>query len=671
MSITKTSSWTQLHTAAKNGETETVENLIKNGAEINALTTLHWTPLHFSAKYGHFECCRILIEAGASIIAPTKLRFFTPFHIAALEGHTEIVRLFLEHGADLNIRTAEGWTPLHAAVEHAHKETIRFFLERGADPNLAKRATLATFPLHTAAKNGRKDILQLLLDFGADPCVQNKHGKYPKDFAEENEFFELTELLEFKPELKEKLSSHDILSIIHNGDLKRFEKWFNEDGSASYVTKDGINFLGYAVFCGQPNIVRFLLDRGANTNIKFEWFSESLLNGLLSSGMASGRDNYIETINILLDYGVKPVANKHDNPKPFNARGMCCSSIQVLPLSLLDRLEAAGLSIEPVLKKKIALRWAVKVKDYIQAEQLLIDGTDPNDVMYGDVGAPLHVAIQADDVEMVRLLVKHGAKVNKKSAYGDSFLSDAVYKGNIEIVKILVEAGAHVNRKTNGKTPLQVALSKSKTEIVDYLLEHGANIESKTERIFGIPVDASSTPIFDAVHSGNSDLIQKLIDKGADIHVVGDRGNTLLHIAAENGLTKWVKYFLDQGLDIEAENWNHQRPLHLAAIKNHKEVVQFLISHGASVEPPPPAMSSTMSPIVYAVLRDRVDLLEKALEENPAEINNQSIACYPFPSLIPPILFALEQGNSKMVEVLMKHGASLTVSSNFYHSEGT
>jgi len=46
-------------------------------------------------------------------------------------------------------------------------------------------------------------------------------------------------------------------------------------------------------------------------------------------------------------------------------------SMQTLPLSLLNRLEAAGLTIDPVPKKKMALRWAAQVGDLAEAEQLL------------------------------------------------------------------------------------------------------------------------------------------------------------------------------------------------------------------------------------------------------------------------------------------------------------
>jgi len=292
MSTSKTTRWTELHTAAKKGDTDAVTRFIDSGARLDAQTQLFWTPLHFAAKYAHLDCCRQLIQAGASMTVATKLRFFMPLHIAALEGHTKIVRLFLDSGADLNARTAEGWTPLHAAVEHAHMETVRFLLERDADPNLAKRATLATFPLHSATRNGRRDIVQLLLDFGADPNVQNKYEKYPSELAEANGFYALAQMLEISPEIPEtpkEPNSTWILNLIRCGDLQRLEDWLNEGGSVSYVPKNGSPLLGHAVLLGLPETVRFLLKRGANPKIKFGWLGQTSLNGLLYSGLVSDR----------------------------------------------------------------------------------------------------------------------------------------------------------------------------------------------------------------------------------------------------------------------------------------------------------------------------------------------------------------------------------------------
>ena len=662
--------WTPLHTAVKNGEIATVARLIESGSDLDARTQLFWTPLHFAAKYGQFDCCRLLIEAGASISVPTKLRFFTPLHIAALEGRTNIVQLFLEHGADLNLRTAEGWTPLHAAVEHAHRETVRFLLERGADPNLAKRTTKATFPLHSAARNGRRDILQLLLDYGADPNVQNKYGKYPKDFAKENGFPLLAELLKTKPESPKPSKEPDATwmdNLIRSGDLQLLENWLNEGGSVSYVPKNGLPPLFGAVLHGLPKTVRFLLERGANPNIKAGWHSDGLVDFAITSSLANSREEFVEIVNILLDYGAKVTLLQSDGPKAFVPNAW---SMDVWPLALLERLETEGMSIDPVTKKKIALRWAVKVQDHTQAEELLKDGADPNaGNKFSDIHTPLTVAIRANDVEMVRLLVKYGANVNDKSCYNNSFLADAVGQGNLEIVKILVEAGANVNHKTYFGSPIQAALREGNTEIVDYLLERGADIESHTNWARG-----NSTPIFDALAAGDSESVQKLIDKGADIHVVGDFGNTLLHVAAENGLTKWVEYFLDQGLDIEAENRNRYRPIHLAVlcrlpkqnnptIRNRKdEVVQYLLNRGASVEPPP-----GVSPTNYAIMLGRADLLDTALKNKP----NKPPQAEVYPSGNPlPILVALQHGRFDLVEMLAQQGASVTASQNFYHHEG-
>ncbi len=661
------SQWTPLHQAAQTGNSDELKKLIETGDDLNAVTKLGWTPLHFSAWYGYLDCCRILIEAGSAMYMPTTLRFWTPCHLAALEGHTEIVRLFLEHGADINARTAEGWTPLHAAVEHAHLETVRFLLERGADPNLAKRPDRTTFPLHSAARNGRRDIVQILLDFGADPNVKNKYGELPGNLAKEVGFSGIAEMLEIKPESQKPVKEPDsiwIMNLIRGGDLQRLENWLDEGGSISYVPKNGQSLLSYAIFFGQPNTVRYLLEHGAAPKGRFGWFSGSALNGMLASGMASGRREYIEVAEILLDHGFKPFSGKEDHADPFHVNTFCCPSVQVLPLSLLDRLEAAGLAIEPALKKKMALRWAVKVRDHAEAEQLLKEGADPNAGSgYGDIHAPLHAAIQANDVEMVRLLVQYGAKVNKKSGYGNSFLYDAASDATIEIVKILVEAGANVNRKTDFGSPIQAALKEGKTEIVDYLIEHGADLESRTNWVWGHKVDASSTPIFSALASGDGKLIQKLIDEGADIHVIGDRGNTLLHIAAEKGLTRWVKYFLEQGMDIEAENWDHRRPLHLAALHKRKETIQYLMNHGASVEIPPPAFP----PVIYTMMLGRIDLLETILENDPNEANRRpdDHAYGNWAQL--PILVALELENREMIELLVKHGAWLTLSLNIYH----
>ena len=56
---------TDLHMAAKNGHSETVELLIDNGANVNVKTTFGYTPLHLAAKNGHPQTVQALIDKRA------------------------------------------------------------------------------------------------------------------------------------------------------------------------------------------------------------------------------------------------------------------------------------------------------------------------------------------------------------------------------------------------------------------------------------------------------------------------------------------------------------------------------------------------------------------------------------------------------------------------------
>ena len=646
MNTKSTTYWTELHTAAKNGDQEAVAQLIRDGAELDAVTKLDWTPLHFAAKYGYLDCCRLLIEAGASTVAPTRLRFFTPIHIAALEGHTDAVRLFLDSGVDINIRTAEGWTPLHAAVEHAHRDTMRFLLECGADPNLAKRPIMATYPLHSAARNGRLDIVQMLVEGGAEVNVRNKSNKTPRDLAEECGFPRLIAFFDHvaQPEPGSTVPTYtEIRERIRHGDLEWIKQW--KENGAPCASKYYSSPLMEACIDGQTEIVRYFLEAGAKPNSGGCW--TPLYFMLLYKAFKN-----TDVITTLLDFGADPMVRDVEG---FTVADRWKTELPSVPLELLERLESSGMLIEPKLKNTLALRWAVKNRRHEQAESLLSTGIDPNQTHCYDNEIPLHVAIEQSDTEMVRILLKYGAKPNQKNPLGDSMLYDAAETGNLEIVKMLVEAGANVNRKTGAGSPIKAALKNGHENVVDYLIQQGADTESRTTLAFGQRVDSSSTPIFSALESKRPELIRKMIDKDVDLTMIGDYGNTLLHAAVNSGLIEWVRYFIDKGLNLEAKNRWNQTALQLAVNSHQDEIVTLLLEHGASTAPPP-----MVSSFFYAITLRQNDVLERMLQEDRAAANrfSQDHDGNLYDKM--PLVVALEHGNIEAVELLIKYGASIT-----------
>ncbi|PLR79861.1 hypothetical protein CVD25_09565 [Bacillus canaveralius] len=87
------------------------------------------------------------------------------------------------------------------------------------------------------------------------------------------------------------------------------------------------------------------------------------------------------------------------------------------------------------------LQQAIFNEDLAEAEQLLIDGADPNEMNeYGETA--LTLAISYDETDFIPTLLEHGADPNLQDEYGWTPLMSAVSMENLEAVKILLEAGA-------------------------------------------------------------------------------------------------------------------------------------------------------------------------------------------------------------------------------------
>ena len=127
-----------------------------------------------------------------------------------------------------------------------------------------------------------------------------------------------------------------------------------------------------------------------------------------------------------------------------------------------------------VYPKDTALHLAVH-RD-IKFVQLLIDHDADVNVQNHRGRTPLASAASSGKAEIIRLLIKHGAKVDTKGI-GDHTtpLYMAVLMGHLEVVKILVAAGADVNAMSMAlSTPLDTARSKGFKEIEEFLLQHEA-----------------------------------------------------------------------------------------------------------------------------------------------------------------------------------------------------
>lgn len=116
-------------------------------------------------------------------------------------------------------------------------------------------------------------------------------------------------------------------------------------------------------------------------------------------------------------------------------------------------------------------------------------------------------------------------------------LEEIVYNNDLEGLKEEIESGRmDINFQNKyGWTPLHMAIRRDKKEMVEYLLEQGADID----RADG----AGWTPLMEAVMDDMPELCKLLLDKGADETITNARGGTAAMLVQKFGRSSMVGYF--------------------------------------------------------------------------------------------------------------------------------
>ena len=171
----------EIHNAARSGDVQRINQLLKTGADVNEASSFG-TALHFAVIGNQIAAVHALIEAGADVDAPSEA-LGTSLHVAAQYGAADIASVLIKAGADVNARSKFEFTPLHTAAFKGSAEVAQKLLNAGADATaLAYSTGSGTFesgyfqPLQLSEKHGHAEVSKLLRQFGGGPAAINPVG---------------------------------------------------------------------------------------------------------------------------------------------------------------------------------------------------------------------------------------------------------------------------------------------------------------------------------------------------------------------------------------------------------------------------------------------------------------------------------------------------------------
>lgn len=283
-----------------------------------------------------------------------------------------------------------------------------------------------------------------------------------------------------------------LMKALHDGDDQIFRKLVSEDPKAANLKgQGGATPLMQAVLDGDSSSVRFLLDNGADPNIRNEAGATALMWAV---------DDFEKT-RLLLDHGADVNARSEDGRTPLliAAGQFGCNAVVKL---LLDRGANLAAKSPSTVGYSTALSEAARVGDESLLRMFIQHGADVKSAGFQALTsanrakcekcleilmeradketltmAAMRLAPPAGDATAVKTLIDRGADANARYPTGNTLLMNAASSDAISVdtFKSFIERGADLNAKNpEGRTALDFAKLRGSTAIVDLLVKAGA-----------------------------------------------------------------------------------------------------------------------------------------------------------------------------------------------------
>ena len=448
-------------------------------------------------------------------------------------------------------RGTDVWALIQACTS-GDLDTVRALIAR--DPSLARSHYDYRKPLYFAVRENRIEVVRFLLEHDRNP-LDLWVDDDPIEIARDRGYAEMEKLLAHTFETKFNASpeGEPVALTLRNHDLKQMRELI--DAQPSLVGKGDRRSnqpIHWATMTRQLDAIDELLRRGADINAR------------RSDG---GRP-------IHLTNGDYFYRGWRDVPRNW----------PVTPAHVMAHLKRRGAVID--LPTACHTGDIDRVRELLRQDPSLANTLGEYEGYYLGAGAPLSNAAAVGRMDIVQLLLDHGADPNlpeEQIAPKGKALYNAVYHGHYDIAKLLLERGAYPNPpvESSGDALWVSQEWRPDKRMEQLLLSYGA---APTQGHAGEdwPKEAHNwlriTPLHDAARKGDVRAAKKLLDAGADLTARDEHiRSTPLAWAAKFGQLEMVEFLLRRGAPKSLpDDPEWATPLAWATKRRHDAIARLL-----------------------------------------------------------------------------------------------
>jgi ankyrin repeat protein len=579
---------------------ETANKFEKYGLDIHAKSSSGVGFLHATSNDNKYlETTRYLLGKGVDINS-TDARGFTPLHIAAFNAGPETVAELLAAGANPNARDRINATPVFPAIQKCDTASLKHLLVAGASAKDVIQIGQKRRPLlHIVSQEGTSvtEMAKLLVSYGADISKCDETGAHAAKWAAKAGHMEL--LRYFHESGSDILGGDDtmqtpLLSACLNGRLDCVAFLISIGADFNSTTKEGHTVLGAAIQENHPEVIKFLLDKGASD--------------LDALGDAFRRRN-AEAVQLLLPHHLRIFGDRHGQLKDYAEEAISENNYS-LARELVEGLEDIQVLTESTQNSLLLM--AATHGNIDLARRLINANTSRNYRQKISLMTPIHVSAELGHVGLINLLAEAGFLTLSETQFGQSALHIAAKNGNVAVIEKLGGIVSSKVKDINGYCPVHWAAIEGHSVCAKALIDLGSYVD---------PLDNNQrTPLLWAVENGYVDCVKILMDSGSNSRAIDLRRRTCLHLACMYDRLEVLQLLLPRLVDLV----DFRDSLGFTALQYAKseQVTSLLRQNGAGI-----LGNETLgiSGLEVSAMRGNVWLVEELLSLSPNLKQSESV----------------------------------------------